>query len=221
MAPPAAESDSESPEKGWWYVRFIRDFPEDAAREPEWYLDLLIANEIVAPVLYRHEAGIPLWRFHRRAAHDELGHALSLIIYATPAAADAVYAGIRAAPLTEALIAAGRIDRVAYEDTTRIERPDLEDVSDEAWPMEVQRAWPYFIMGVSRTWLELVSQKADALAEGGTPAGLPELIGRYRQVNDAVDELWEQQGRHAFLHHLNAVFGYRPLVIYERKLLSF
>ncbi len=40
-------------------------------------------------------------------------------------------------------------------------------------------------------------------------------------MNDAVDDMWRQEGRHAFLHHLNAVFGYQPLVIYEKKLLTF
>ena len=213
--------ESESDERGWWYVRFIREWPEDSEEEPAWYLDLLIANEIVAPVFYRHEANIPLWRFHRRAAHDQYGHALSFIIYATPETAEAVYSDIRSDPLLESLIASGRVDRVTYEDTADIKRPAREDVSDKNWPIEIQKAWPSFIMGVSRTWLDLVSQKADEFGRGETPARLPDLDPLYRQVNESIDDLWRKEGRHAFLHHLNAVFGYQPLIIYEKKLQTF
>jgi len=218
--PPAAGA-LETSQGGWWYVRFIREWPEGSTGEPAWHLDPLIANEIVAPVFYRHQADIPLWRFHRRAGHDRTGHALSFIIYASPQAAEAVYADIRSSPLLGELLSAGKVDRVTYEDTAEIKRPERKDTSDDKWPLEIQNAWPYFIMGVSRTWLDLVSQEAEALGRPQTPARLPELEALYRRVNDAVDDLWRQEGRHAFLHHLNAVFGYQPLVIYERKLLSF
>ena len=215
------EMETEAAQRGWWYVRFIREYPEDSSQEPAWYMDLLIANEIVAPVLYRHEADLPLWRFHRRAVNDSSGHALSFIIYATPWTAEAVYADIRSTLLLDELLSAGKVDRVTYEETAEIKRPERKDVSDDNWPLEVQNAWPYFIMGVSRTWLDLVSLEAEKLGRSETPDRLPELESLYRQVNDAVDELWRQEGRHAFLHHLNAVFGYQPLVIYERKLLTF
>jgi hypothetical protein len=31
-----------------------------------------------------------------------------------------------------------------------------------------------------------------------------------------VDRIWEEEAQHALLHHLNAVFGYRPLMIQKR-----
>jgi hypothetical protein len=36
-----------------------------------------------------------------------------------------------------------------------------------------------------------------------------------------VSDLWQEEGRHAFLHHLNALFGYESLVVYEKKLMTF
>ncbi len=168
--PPAAV-ETESAPRGWWYVRFIRDWPEGLEREPEWHLDLLIANEILAPALRRREAGIPLWRLHRRAGHDAAGHALSLIVYATPATADALCGDIRSTPLVVALTASGRVDRVTCEDTADLKRPEPQDASDKAWPLEIQKAWPHFIMGVSRTWLDLVSQKAAEFGGNPPPPG--------------------------------------------------
>jgi hypothetical protein len=43
----------------------------------------------------------------------------------------------------------------------------------------------------------------------------------YRTVDKEVQEAWETQGRHAFLHHLNAIFGYAPVVVYEKKYMKF
>lgn len=221
--PPAVPVTPEASQAahGWWYVRFIRDWPEQSTEEPQWHMDLLIANEIVAPVLERHRSDITLWRFHRRAGHDTYGHALSFIIYASPAAAEAVYAEIRSAPLLKALLTAGRVSRATYDATDKITRPGIGDVSDRNWPPVIQQAWPHFIMGASQTWIDLVAQKADELAPDRGPLSLGDYETLYRKVNEAVDELWRDDGRHAFLHHLNALFGYQPLVIYEKKLLTF
>ncbi len=40
---------------------------------------------------------------------------------------------------------------------------------------------------------------------------LPQILDFYRQVNDAVTDTWHREGHHAFLHHLNALFGYEPI----------
>jgi hypothetical protein len=40
-------------------------------------------------------------------------------------------------------------------------------------------------------------------------------------VDEVVEEMWRQEGSHAFLHHLNAIFGYEPVVVYERRLMNF
>jgi hypothetical protein len=184
-------------------------------------MDLLIANEVVAPVLYRHEANLPLWRFHRRAMNDKYGHSLSFIIYTTPVTAEAIYAEIRSDPLLKALVATGKVSQVSYDGTKNINRPQVEDVSDKNWPPIIQKSWPYFIMGVSRTWLGMVSQKADELGNGSSGTTLYAYEKLYRRVEESVDQMWRNDGRHAFFHHLNALFGYQPLVIYERKLMTF
>jgi hypothetical protein len=40
-------------------------------------------------------------------------------------------------------------------------------------------------------------------------------------VNDRVSALWRGHGQHVYLHHLNALFGYAPLVIRETNLKRF
>ena len=37
----------------------------------------------------------------------------------------------------------------------------------------------------------------------------------YQQVNEAMNEQWKEYGRHAYFHHLNAMYGYVPVYINE------
>jgi hypothetical protein len=39
------------------------------------------------------------------------------------------------------------------------------------------------------------------------------LLDRYRQAESKVSALWRNEGQHAFLHHLSAIFGYEPVLI--------
>ena len=75
----------------------------------------------------------------------------------------------------------------------------------------MQRAWPYFIMGVSKLWLELIR-------ELGRDPDLPsQPLARYAALSERVDRHWREEGGHALLHHLNAMFGYRELEVVRRK----
>jgi hypothetical protein len=47
------------------------------------------------------------------------------------------------------------------------------------------------------------------------------LLDYYRTVDGRVSALWRDYGQHVYLHHLNALFGYQPLVIKETNLKRF
>jgi hypothetical protein len=198
---------------GWWYVAVRFDWPEDA--DPAWYLDLLVADQVVRPALNAHREAIPLWRVHRRAARDGAGHRFSFIFRSTPRDAARVSQTIRANPTLQRLQRRGRIERVSYDDLSRIARPALADTSDGSWSEVMQRAWPAFIMGVSQTWLDLI---AEVERSGRWPPGLD---ARWRAIAAEVDRIWQDEGGHALLHHLNAVFGYRPVIITTQGSLRF
>ena len=74
-------------------------------------------------------------------------------------------------------------------------------------------------MGVSRTWLALADEQAAAI--DNQPVTLPEQIAFYKELNEKVTRVWRQEGSHALLHHLNALFGYEPLMIREERLIRF
>lgn len=221
--PPAAGTTAEAaspPREGWWNVRFKIYWP-DTSQKPSWYVDALLADRVVSPVLERHRRHLALWRFHRRAAGDDSGHQFSLIFYGTPSTARKIYKEIEANPLLEEMKTRGLIVRVACDDTDNIRRPGLEGQSDRHWSPVLQKSWPYFIMGVSEMWLDLVHRIADEENLSTEPETMEEIQERYRKINARVDELWGKEGGHAFLHHLNAVFGYEPVTVWGKYLFSF
>ena len=76
-------------------------------------------------------------------------------------------------------------------------------------------------MGVSQMWLNLIADVAADKMAGDPPSSLQEIEEFYQRVNERVTELWEMEGRHAFMHHLNAIFGYEPLIYWEKRSMTF
>jgi hypothetical protein len=214
-APPAEIASSE----GWWAARFFMYWPPE--EEPFWHTDLLIAHKIVAPVLLQYKDRIRLWRFHRRAARDEVGHRFSFIFYASAETAYQVLDLLRSNALLTEMAYTGRIIEEVYDNPDRIAKPRIKDTSDPSWPSSVQKSWPYFIMGASQMWLNLITETVADMPTADTALSLDEYEEFYKEVNDAITSLWENDGRHAFLHHLNALFGYKPVIFYEKRMLKF
>jgi len=198
-------------------VRFHLAWPEDA--EPAWHADALLAREVAAPALAAQGADIVFWRFHRRAARDAHGHRFSVLLYASPATAERVHAALAASPLLESLLAAGVVRKVERDDPARVDRPDPGDASDRHWSPALKRAWPHFIMGASALWLALLDEVA---REREPPSPSPEaLLAFYARLEEALRSTWRTEGRHALLHHLNALFAYQPLVLGDGRDMSF
>lgn len=204
---------------GWWYVRFQMNWPENA--DPAMYLDVMLAHKVVAPVLKQYQKNIGLWRFHRRAARDNAGHQFSFIFYSTASTAREIYDSFTADPFLNQLKQAGIILQDTFDDTGQVIRSAIESTSDQSWSVQIQKSWPYFIMGVSQTWLNLIAEIAGKRASGHRLSSLQEIQGFYQQINEAITASWREEGRHAFLHHLNAIFGYEPVIVHEKQFMKF
>ncbi len=191
--------------EGWWYARFHFDWPE--GDEIRWYLGALIGGEVIAPLLEQYGQDISFWRVHRRAARDDSGHAFSFIFYSTAETAQSIYTTIENHAVVKSLLDSGRLTRLWSDDVNNILRPNIEDTSDDNWPVSVQKTWPAMIMGTSRMWLDLVSEFASA------DSGAGGLEARYKRVQGEVTSIWQEEGQHAYLHHLNAIYAYQPLLI--------
>jgi hypothetical protein len=216
IEPPPAEIASSA---GWWSARFRMYWPPE--EEPFWHTDLLIAHKIVAPILLHFQDRIRLWRFHRRAARDGAGHQFSFIFYASAETAYQVFDTLRSNALLTEMAYAERVIEEVYDNTDRITKSRIKDTSDPNWPSLIQKSWPYYINGVSQMWLNLITETVADMPNIDAPLSVGEYEELYKEVNATIISLWENNGRHAFLHHLNALFGYRPLIFYEKRMLRF
>ncbi len=191
--------------------------PRGADGSSNWDADLLLAHKVIGPALLEHTDTLPLWRFHRRSAADAAGHQFSFIFFSDTATADAIFRWLESEPLIGALQQRGLLINVLRQHNAVDAADDLAGTSDPNWTPMLQRQWPSFIMGVSATWLGLIEEALPAAAEEHET--IDDLLGRYSHANRAIGNLWANEGQHAFLHHLSAVFGYKPMKI--RKAIQF
>ena len=204
---------------GWWYARFRLAWPPDT--EPEWHMDLYIAHQVILPLLQSNKDDIRLWRFHRRAARDKSGRQFSFIFYSSPQMAQHIFETLRTDANIVNMKFSGIIDQDLYDNPVNITRPNLEDTSDRHWPVSIQKSWPWYIMGASQMWLNLITEVVTENMEEPPPATMTEIDAFYKRIDGIVSNMWEEDGRHAFMHHLNAIFEYKPLIYYEKKYFKF
>lgn len=207
-AMPSPEVRIEEDGNYWWYARFQMAWGEK--ERPDFSQNLIIAHEVIAPLLARHASEIRLWRFHRRAAHDPTGHQFSFIFYSTPEAARAIYDDISAQRIVDRLQKSGNLIALKLDDTARPQRAAISGTSDPNWPDSIQRSWPYFIMGVSLMWLDLLEQTVDP-NELGSRLSVSKRLKYYKEIDNQITALWKHSGRHAFFHHISGIYGYEPL----------
>jgi hypothetical protein len=217
-----SESPSDSriaqPEdQGWWFIRFRMDRIKDETR---WEKDLLIAHQIMAPIIKARQQDIPLWRFHRRSANDGAGHQFSFIFFTSAANADLINREALENRLLDRMIAGGMVREVLVDSTDHNDRQAVGDTSDDNWSPVMKDSWPWYIMGVSRMWLEMIDLFSQKITITDHPS-LDQLAEHYATINAEITTLWQQEGYHALLHHLNALYGYKPLIYWEKRLKSF
>ncbi len=205
--------------EGWWFARFPLQWPEE---EPvNWHWDLLITHKIIAPAMEQSKGSIRFWRFHRRAARDSAGHQFSFIFYTSAETAHRIFEMLR----SNALLAEMKLAEVIITDPSdhpdKTGKPRISDTSDPNWPAALQKGWPYYIMGASQMWLSLITETVAEMPQANTALSLDENEQLYKEVNKIIKSLWEINGRHAFLHHLNALFEYKPIIFYEKLMLTF
>jgi hypothetical protein len=199
----------------WWNCRFKIFWPP--GQKLDLTADVLLAHAVVSPVIDEFIEHISYWRFHRRAARDEAGHQFSFLFYTDPHTAKQVFDKIQQSSILKEAIKHEIIESIRVDNTQKPSRAEVKDKSDRKWSLSMQKSWPYYIMGVSSLWLALINEATLGKAAEGDD--VTSLLEYYRQIDAQVTSIWYREGQHALLHHLNAIFGYSPLLI--RKQMRF
>jgi len=196
----------------WWSCSFKMVWPEH--EEADFAIDLFLAHAVISPVISEFISDTPYWRFHRRAAHDDAGHRFTFLFYSNPDIASQIFTKINESSLLHIAIDGGLIEKVTMDDTDHPGSYEIESTSDNTWSIEIQKNWPSYIMGVSALWLGLINDSITTTPED--TEDIQDLLERYRKANKIVVGKWINEGHHAFLHHLSAIFGYQPMPIMIR-----
>jgi hypothetical protein len=202
---------------GWWVAKFNIFWEEDRQAVAQLHVDVFIAHRIIKPILSKHKRSITLWQFHRRAGRDyfdKVGHEFEFRFISSQKMAQRIFKEIGNSPILKRLKQNKILNRYVPEQTKNLQRPNMQDTSDKGWPEEIQRAWPFFINGVCRAWLDLIEQITARSLKPIKRPNINEEVAGYISVAQELNALWGQHGQHAFLHHLNAVFGYQPLPMF-------
>lgn len=219
LSEPLAANNVPTGDKGWWAIRFRIDWPQET--EVTWNVDVYLAHKIIKPLLVQYRPKLDLWRFHRRAARDAAGHQFSFIFYTSGEMAELIATTIRNDKQLAIVESAGLISRVQYPDTSVNKQPNISDTSDASWSKVVQDSWPYYIMGASEMWLRMIDDIASHEIAKYEIDSYEDILDFYNEVDKAVTDIWQAEGSHAFLHHLNALFGYKDTIVLERKYMRF
>jgi len=212
----------EAPQAGvnyWWRYALRLTWPEGSL--PNWYMDSLLADQLFAPVLREYSAQLPLWRFHRRAVRDSAGHRFSFLFYCDTALASQIMASIDKRYVYLENIGLKGVDAVEKYDINNPPKPGIAASSDPTWGIEIQKTWPYFIKGVSENWLRFIQSFSGPNLQSQEMPNFAALSALYQNVEKTIAEAWQFQGAHAYLHHLNAIFGYQKTILTERRLTQF
>jgi len=190
---------------GWYAIRF--SIPWAKETEPKWYVGTLIAGEVISPFLMQSQQNIVFWRMHRRAVQDKTGHVFSFIFYSSQADAVLIYQHFKSNKILTKLRHQQLLSEISYDPLYNNSQTKIADTSDPAWPEKMRSSWPFFMMGVSQMWLEQIRAfKKETLSE-------LDIKQRYITIQNKLTDLWQQQGKHALVHHINALYAYQPLLV--------
>jgi len=215
------EKEEVSPPNFWWTAKFKIAWPENS--NPVKHIDLLIAHRVILPVLGKNREDISLWRFHRRWPPDADGHQFRFDFYCSKESASDIFGLLKSVSILQELVKQKIIEEEIYEEDFSIGRCNIEYIcnekSEEQWPTYAKKSWPYFIMGVSQMWLNLIGNisKTIQIREN---ASLQDLITHYAQIHKEISGLWQALGQDIFLHHVNAMFAYELIRIAPRSQLQ-
>lgn len=208
VAAPTPLSLASDPSMAWHSCRAKLHW--DTQQPASWDTDGLLAVALFAPLIDTLGPHLELWRFHRRAGDDGAGRRFSFIYRSSAQAHSMIIDWLEQHPVRVALQDAGVLEQLDCSDVAYWSGPSMGATSDSAWSPAMQEVWPHYIQGVSQMWLELMRMQIGPLRG---QRSLDELLAASTQAQRVTTLMWQGEGQHALLHHLNAVFAYQPLLI--------
>lgn len=190
-----------------WYGHMFRIDRIDSANT-RWWIDLFLFDTVIRDCLAANLKNLYMWRIHRRGKEDHTGHQFSFLYYSSPEVYDIMKSSIINHKTVEVLQGAHFLRDLLHSH----KGIEIEATSDSTWSIPLQKAWPYYIMGVSQMALELIANLHDSSRTTLDVSSINDCEIYYTQLMTKLTNVWQNCGSHAFFHHINAVFGYMPVI---------
>jgi hypothetical protein len=185
----------------WYHFQLRFEHPA------KWWIDIYLIDTVFRNIIAEHRNELKLWRFHRRSAPNEKGHQFSFLCYINETNVSQIESDIFEHP---SVVFLDQNDLLLNKLNDNC-GSNFEDTSDPNWPIEIQKSWPYYIMGVSEMLLNLIEQIKQSHSSYDDN-DISSVESYYVELNNKLIDVWYHEGSHVFLHHLNALFGYFPLI---------
>lgn len=195
----------------WYGFNFRITRPEN--EEPRTWIDIFIIDKIIREVICKKKVDIQLWRIHRRWKNDGSGHEFTLDCFTKEQTANSIEKLIRESEPFKIL----QENSLLADDLNKVPNgKNIHDIADDestiAWPEELKRSWPYYINGCCKMFLDLIELLRNSSHTDVEEKGISKLESFYTEINNRLIKVWQEHGSHAFFHHINAIFGYEPLL---------
>ena len=199
----------------WYEFNFKMNWTQN--QEPKTWIDIFIVDEIIQDVVSKNKSVIELWRIHRRWSNDPTGHQLILSCFTQEQNANSIKRYIIGSRpfkfLQENNLLAEELETAAGGESIR----DIaDDKSTRNWPEELKNSWPYYISSCSEMFLCLIDSLKGGAKSDIDGKDVSEIESYYTGINNRLMNIWQGHGSHAFFHHINAIFGYQPLMAKPR-----
>jgi hypothetical protein len=202
-------------ERQWYDLSFDLKMLSDSAEyiamhHPDSPLHLLIANEILRPVIESPDGEPWLWKFLRMSDPETGIHTFTFSFYGPQKLCSELIGHVYADETYRELKEQGYLELAGQEDLAIIRRgAEIKDIGDDSWPEEIRQVWPYYMHGVSRTWLKMAETCAESLRARMPHNTFDEKVNFYNHVKRLVTERWIRYGWASMLNPLNGMFGHK------------
>ena len=198
-----------------WHLINLKLKCEDISK-PDFFVALIILDLLFAPAVKKFRKDFECWRFHWSSTNED-GHRLKLFFKTSSQKAEDITQLINSLDFCA-------FAKKEYLETQEIkqelfppDKPDIsskiETISEENWPEEIKKSWPYYIMGASDMVITLIEEVKKKQADELDKNDKTKLEEYYKKVEVNMALAWKRYGNHAFFHHLALVLGNKEIAI--------
>ncbi len=183
---------------------------------------LLIADELFKSIIHDHD--LRLWRFHRMFIVYKKGfpgvedsNQFKFKFFSTKEIYDEIKSKVKLYLDKNPILWDVLLDVKCF---SCLEDNDIMDDHDDDWPLLIKKTWPHYICGISKMWLEMISEAKKDVYWKTYPEDLElfDRINYYEMVGAEMKRKWTSWANHAVFHHANLLFGGHPVnVAWFRK----